>query len=188
MHDLELVPERTLLVVIDIQERLAAAMPDEPREACIRNAVRLVSGAAALRLPVIYTEQYPKGLGPTVPPLAEALAAAGAARIEKTEFDAHTNAAFADALGKHEDRLTVVLCGMESHICVYQTARGLAGRDLAVHVAVDATCSRDPDNRIIARGLIARAGAFVTSTETVLFDLVGVGAGDAFKTISRLVR
>jgi nicotinamidase-related amidase len=138
------------------------------------------------------TEQYPKGLGHTVPMLQERLAQFTDAPpvFEKLEFDATENA----SVSAHLDRLrahgvdSVVVTGMEAHICVLQTARGLAQRGFAVHVAGDATASRSPQNLDIARGLWRDAGAFSTTTETVLFDLLGRAQGDAFKSISKLVR
>lgn len=190
MDKLSLEADGVVLVVVDIQERLVAAMPEALGESCVQNAVRLVEGARLLGVPVMVTEQYPKGLGHTVAPLREALDRVedGTTPIEKVEFDACRCAGFADGIGALGDRRTVILSGMEAHICVWQTARGLLGQGLSVHVPFDATCSRNPENRRIAEGLWAQAGAVVTCTETVLFDLLGKAGGDAFKQISRLVR
>ena len=190
MDKLSLAADGVVLVVVDIQERLAAAMPEALREACVQNAVRLVEGARLLDIPVMVTEQYPKGLGHTVAPVQGALdrIEGGPTLIEKVEFDACRCTGFADGIGALGDRRTVILSGMEAHICVWQTARGLRSQGLSVHVPFDATCSRDPENRRVAEGLWDRAGAVVTCTETVLFDLLGKAGGDAFKQISRLVR
>jgi len=183
-------PESSLLVVVDIQERLAAAMPHGDRELCVQKVTTLIRGAGLLGIPVLVTEQYPKGLGPTVAPIEEALSSLKdeARRVEKLEFDACQCEGFAGALSQSEERKTVILAGMEAHICVWQTARGLLARGLGVHVPSDATCSRVPDNRRIAEGLWARAGATVTCTETVLFDLLGRASGDTFKAISKMIR
>lgn len=186
---LTLDPSATTLVVVDFQERLAAVMPEADRARAERNIGILMEAASRLRLPVIVTEQYPEGLGPTVPGLLEKLDALDppASRIPKVEFDACANGGFAEAVGA-SGRSRIVLTGLEAHICVYQTARGLASRGFAVHVPVDATCARAPENRRIAEGLWSDAGATVTCTETVLFDLLRVGQGDDFKAISRLIK
>lgn len=184
-----LVPARTALLVIDVQERLASAMPES---AAIANIDRLLEGARVLGVPVVVTEQYPKGLGATVPALQERLTTFTTAPsvFEKIEFDATENA----AVSAHLDRLrahgvgSLIVTGMEAHICVFQTARGLVARGFSVHVAGDATASRSPANLDIARGLWRDSGAVSTATETVLFDLLGRASGDAFKAISKLVR
>lgn len=178
-----------MLVLVDFQERLAAAMPEADLQRAERNAGLLLEAASRLKLPVFVTEQYPKGLGPTVHSLQTRLDALDPApeRIEKIEFDASSNADFAEVLGA-SGRSRVILAGLEAHICIFQTARGLAGRGFAVHVAGDATCSRLPENRRIAERLWRQAGAFVTCTETVLFDLLRVGRGEDFKALSKLLK
>lgn len=187
MRYVRFAPEDSRLVVVDVQEKLVAAMPAAAAAACVANAVRLVVGAAAVGVPVIVTEQYPKGLGPTVGALQEALAAHPiVTRVEKTEFDACDNGDFASLIDG--DRGKFVIAGMESHICVAQTVRGLRARGRAVAVAQDATCSRTADNHRIGEGLARAAAALITSTEAVLFDWVGGATHPAFKTISRLVR
>jgi len=186
MTAMTLSPERSALAIIDIQERLAGAMPEEQRERCVRNAAILAEAAGLLGVPVIVSEQYPKGLGHTVLPIREKLPES-AQVIEKVEFDASANDDFAttlDALTRPE----VVIAGMEAHICVFQTARGLAQRGKTVHVAYDATCSRLVEHRDTAKELWHQAGAVPTITETVLFDWLGQAGGDAFKTISKLIR
>ena len=185
--DLNLAPETSVLAIVDIQERLAAAMPEEERERAVKNAAILVEAAGLLGVPVLVSEQYPKGLGHTVEPIREKLDAADASVLEKVEFDACANAGFrerVEALGRRH----VVLAGMEAHICVFQTARGLVEAGHAVHVAYDATCSRRVEHRTVARGLWERVGATSTITETVLFDWLGKAGGDAFKTIAKLIR
>lgn len=186
---LTLDPTATALVIVDFQERLAAVMPEEPRARAEKNVGILIEAARRLRIPVLVTEQYPKGLGPTVASLREKLEGLETQPqwVEKVEFDACGNASFAEALGAL-GRSRIILTGLEAHICVYQTARGLAGRGFAAHVPLDATCSRVLENRRVAERLWEHAGAVVTCTEAVLFDLIGVGRGDDFKAISRLVK
>jgi nicotinamidase-related amidase len=185
MDALDLPVAQSVLVVIDVQEKLVAAMPSEAGSRAVAATCTLVRGARRLGVPVLVTEQYPKGLGPTDPKLRDALETYTA--IEKLEFDATANARF-DAALRALGRSAVVLAGMESHICVYQTARGLARRGVHVHVAADATCARTADNDAIAHELWRRAGAVVTSTEAVLFDWVGRAGTEEFKAVSRLVK
>ena len=191
MTSLRLSPDRTVLLVVDVQERLAAAMPDGG-DACMKNVDRLLEGARVLGIPVVVTEQYPKGLGPSAAPLRDRLAsfAPPVSPLEKLEFDATANAGVRERLDglRSSGRTHAVVCGMEAHICVYQTARGLVDRGWHAHVAFDACASRAPASAKIARGLWARAGAVPTTTESVLFDLLGKAGGDAFKAISQLVR
>lgn len=191
MTTLRLSPERTVLLVVDVQERLAAAMPDGG-EACVKNVARLLEGARVLGVPVVATEQYPKGLGPSVPAARERFAAFAPplAPVEKMEFDVTANAGAREKLDalRSGGRTHAIVCGMEAHICVYQSARGLVDRGWHVHVPFDACASRAPSSAKAARSLWSRAGAVPTVTESVLFDLLGKAGGDAFKAISQLVR
>lgn len=182
-------PETTALLVIDVQERLASVMPDA---SAVENTGRLLEGARALGLRVLVTEQYPKGLGPTLAPLRERLAAFAepVPVLEKLDFDACDDPGVRERLdGLRQAGITaIVVAGMEAHICVAQTARGLVDRGFRVLVASDATASRAPENRRIAEGLWAASGALVTSTEALLFDLTRRASGDTFKAISKIVR
>ncbi len=181
------VPAHTALFVVDVQERLAAVMPEGP---AIENTGRLLDGARALGIEVLVSEQYPKGLGSTVAPLREKLAVMSPKIFEKLDFDACDDPAIAAALDALRARSidTIVLAGMEAHICVAQTARGLVERGFGVVVASDATASRTHENRRIAEGLWTASSAIASSTEAILFDLARRASGDAFKAISKLVR
>jgi len=187
---LSLRPQSTALLVIDVQERLAAAMPEEARVSAISRTERLLEGAQSVRIPALVTEPYPKGLGPTVASVRTRAEEAGATFLEKIEFDATANEGVRAHLERwrSEGRTAIVLAGMEAHICVYQTARGLSSRGFAVHVAYDAVCSREKANVEVARSLYHYAGAWVSASEVVLFDLVGKAGSDTFKAISKLVR
>ncbi|MCC6521835.1 MAG: isochorismatase family protein [Polyangiaceae bacterium] len=180
-------PSRTVLVVVDIQERLAVAMPPE-QLAAVERATRILLGAATeLGAPVLATEQYPKGLGPTVPALRALLEPSGARPIEKLAFSACGEPRFASAL----DELTVeaaVVVGMETHVCVFQTVRDLVARGLEVSVPLDGVASRRDDHRTAGLRLCEKAGATVTTAETLLFDWLGQAGTDAFKKLSKLVR
>jgi nicotinamidase-related amidase len=176
------------LLVVDVQEKLAAAMPrrGEVVEAC----VRLVRGFRRLELPIFLTEQYPKGLGATVAELQEALA--GVQPIQKMTFSCcglpdDSDQPLARALAKSGCR-QVVVCGMEAHVCVLQTAFGLLQRQYAPHVVADAVCSRRDDHRDNALARLLAAGVTVTNHESVLFELLEVAGTPEFKDVSRLVR
>lgn len=189
MSDLALEPKTSFLLVIDVQERLVAAMPEEVQQA-VRRTERLIDGAAALGIPVIVTEQYPRGLGATVPSVKEKAGLASAVFFEKMEFDASANEGVHGQLEalRAQGRTTALLCGLEAHICVYQSVRGLVNRGFRVHIANDAVCSREKANHDLARSLYHYAGGITSSSEVMLFDLVGKAGSDAFKTISKLVR
>jgi len=194
--DVLLEPSATALVGIDTQTRLAAAMRDAERARCVRNIGVLIDAARLFGLPVLVTEQYPEGLGPTVPALRERLDAFDEPPpvVAKQEFDATSNGEFTEALDHVQTRSgdgairTVLVCGMEAHVCVYQTTRGLLGGGYHVHVAWDATCSRDPAHLETAQTLWRRCGALVTTAETVVFDLLGTAAHPHFKPISKMLR
>jgi nicotinamidase-related amidase len=171
------------LVVVDIQERLLPAMAEPQR--VLQNAVRLAKGAAALGLPVFATEQYRKGLGPTLPELAAAVPQF--APLEKTVFSACGAAGFREAL-KAKNVSSVLLCGVESHVCVTQTCLDLLEDGLQVFVAADAVSSRTPENCRIGLDRMREAGAVVVSTEMALFELLGGAGTDEFKKIQALVK
>ena len=171
--------ERAALVIVDVQEAFRPAVLDFERVA--RNAGVLAQGANALGLPLVVTEQYPKGLGATVPEVAEH--ADGAEPVEKTVF----SAARADGfdLGGRDQAL---VCGIEAHVCVWQTAADLIGQGVEVHVARDAVSSRTEENRDTGLRRMERAGAVVTTVETALFELLGEAGGPEFKRVQELVK
>lgn len=179
---------RAALLVVDIQERLAAAMPEAVIAQLVRNTTILIDAARRLGLPIVASQQYPKGLGQTVPAIADALAAApNVHRFDKIEFSAASCAEFA-ALAPSLRRDQWIVCGMEAHVCVYQTARGLVGRGYAVHVAADAICSRTKANWKVAHALLGAAGAVVSSTEACVFDLLERAGSEDFKALSKAIR
>jgi nicotinamidase-related amidase len=180
-------PQSSVLLVVDVQERLAAAMPKAAMDRLVVGARLLLESARLLGVPVVATEQYPRGLGPTVAPVAESLRAVGAEPIEKMTFDACGEPRVIRAITARSPR-AVVLAGMETHICVFQTARELARRGMDVHVVADAVASRHEENRVLGLALCERAGAVVAPAETVVFDWVERAGTDTFKAISRLVR
>jgi nicotinamidase-related amidase len=189
MSKMKLEPRKSVLLVVDLQERLLAAMPSEAGPRAASCTAQLVRGAGHLGVPVIVTEQYPKGLGTTAAAVNEALGELSApARVfEKLDFDVTADAAVLDAI-RATGATQVVVAGMESHICVHQSARGLISEGFDVQVALDATCSRDPKHVEVARGLWRDDGASVSVVEAILFDWLGRAGGDAFKAISRLIK
>ena len=180
-------PKHTAVIVVDIQDRLAAVMPQEQRAEVVRAARILIESARLLGAPVLATEQYPKGLGSTVPEVSELLSAAEAPRFEKTDFSACDAAGFSDALSATGAK-AVVLLGMESHVCVFQTARDLVARGYDVYVPIDGVASRRDDHRATGIGLCEKAGAVRTTSESVAFDWLARAGSDAFKQISKLIR
>jgi nicotinamidase-related amidase len=173
------------LVVIDVQERLAAAMPGQPRAQLLENTARLIQAAATLGIPRLHTEQYPQGLGPTEPAL-EALLTETAA-IEKTCFSCHAANGFMAALQRHARR-QIILTGMETHVCVLQTALQLQQADYQVFVVQDAVCSRHKLHHKNALARLRRAGVIVSNHESVLFEWLRDASHPQFKILSRLVR
>jgi nicotinamidase-related amidase len=180
-------PQTTVLLVVDVQERLAAAMPAPRMDALGRNAGILLDAAAHLGVRVLASEQYPKGLGHTVPPLAEKLKTLGVVPAAKVTFDACGEAEIARTLAALAPRAVIVV-GMETHVCVFQTVRELVRRGYDVHVPVDAVASRTEENRLAGLALCERAGALSTTTETVVFDWLERAGTEAFKAVSKLVR
>jgi nicotinamidase-related amidase len=175
---------RTSLVVIDVQEKL---FPHIDGHGALEEAlVKLVRGAHVLDLPMIVTEQYVKGLGPTIAPVREALGPAYAP-IEKMSFSSARDNSFLDALARLE-RPHVLVCGIEAHVCVYQTAIDLLDRGYHVHVVTDAVGSRSPRNLELAIRRMEQGGALSTSSEMCLFELLEVSGTAMFKAVSKLVK
>jgi nicotinamidase-related amidase len=170
---------RAALVVVDIQEGFRKAIPEFG--SIVAAAGTLARGAEEMDVPVLVTEQYPKGLGETVPELAEHLPD-DVDPLPKTVFSSAAAEGF--DLG---DRDQAVVCGIEAHVCVNQTVLDLLGRGIEVHVAADAVGSRDPANRELGLHKAERAGAWITSVETALFELLGAAGSDEFKVVQRLV-
>jgi nicotinamidase-related amidase len=180
-------PKTSALVVIDVQEKLARTMPPERLIALERSCRILIGAARELGAKVIYTEQYPKGLGSTLPELAAELEASSARRFEKLAFSACGDEGFEASLAELGAR-SVVLVGMEAHVCVWLTARDLLECGYSVHVPLDGVVSRRDDHRDVGVELCRAAGATVTTSETVAFDWLKRAGGDSFKKVSQLIR
>jgi nicotinamidase-related amidase len=181
-------PADSCLVMIDCQVKLANAMPPPVLGTAVRNWLARVEMAARLKLPVCASEQYPQGLGATIPVLKEALMKVMPPTrwLEKLDFSCCETPLFQQFLAN--GRRTFIVCGMETHVCVYQTVRAMLARGLRVHVPADACVSRAKPNWKTGIELMARAGAVPTSTEAVLFDLVKRAEGENFRALAKLVK
>ncbi len=180
-------PEDVCFVVIDVQDKLVATMDGDDMAGVERNIKNMLELARLAGIKTITTEQYPKGLGSTITSIAEALSKIDGPRFEKTDFSAAGCEPFRQAL-RSAGCSRVVLTGMEAHVCVLMTALDLVEEGYEVLVPHDAVISRDPRNRAVALDHLREEGAVVTSTESVLFRVLGRSGGDTFKAISRLLR
>lgn len=168
------------LLVIDVQEKLLPAIHGVPR--LLLNLSFLLDAAAAIGVPVLATEQYPKGLGPTHPEIAGRLPADRSAKV------VFSCGGVPEVIAGLAGRPSVLLAGIEAHVCVMQTALDMLGRGLRVFVAVDTVASRDPADRDVALRRLEQAGAVPTTAETAAFEWLGSASAPAFKTISKLVQ
>lgn len=173
--------EEALLLVIDIQERLVPAMQHGAK--VIYNTNILINVAGRMAIPVVVTEQYPKGLGPTVP---EIDTTAAVATYQKTTFSGCTGEVTATLAD--QGRKKVIVTGMETHVCVLQTVRGLLGLGYQVFLVQDAVCSRTKGNFRNGVSLMRGMGAVITNTETVVFDLIKEAGTDEFRVALQLIK
>jgi len=175
-----------VLVVIDVQEKLMPVI--DRADSVVRNVERLVRGCHVVGVPALLSEQYVKGLGPTVDPVRAAFEeTAGYRPLEKTCFSAHGCDAFAAQLAAL-DRRQILICGVETHVCVYQTVRDLLSSGLSVTIVADAVSSRTAENKEIALRRMLADGAQLSSTEMALFELTVTSGTDEFRAISKLVK
>ncbi len=175
---------RAAVLVVDVQSRLTPAMQADALARVMKYARALVGAARELGLPVIATEQYPKGLGETIPEIREVLPSPP---LAKMHFSCGADPAFAAALEK-TGRRQVIVCGMETHVCVFQTVRDLVGMGYEVHVCADAVSSRTEEHRRIGLDLCREAGATITTAETAIFDLLHLAGTPEFKKVAPLVK
>jgi nicotinamidase-related amidase len=172
--------ERAALVVVDVQEAFRKAVPGF--ESVAGATATLVEGARAIGIPIVVTEQYPKGLGSTVPEVAGHLPEE-LEPIDKVRFSAAEAQGF-DLAGREQ----ALICGIETHVCVNQTALDLLAAGVEVHVASDAVGSRTDENRRMGLHKMERAGAVLTTVETALFELLGGSDAPEFKRVQELVK
>lgn len=174
-----------VLVIVDVQERLFRAMDSKCREEMLANLKVLGTTARRLAVPILLTEQYPKGLGSTLSELRGVLD--GVEPIEKTSFSCGGAPGFTERLTRLGAD-PVILAGMESHVCVLLTALALLDARFHVTVVADAVCSRRAANLDLGLAQARQAGAVITSTETLVFQLLGTAEHEAFREISKLLR
>ena len=177
-----LVKEQTALLVIDVQERLMPVIFEQ--EKIFSNVNKLLHGAEILELETIITEQYPKGLGNTC---KEVEIGENKTLIEKVCFSCMQSEPVTEQL-KLTNKKSLIVCGVESHICVLKTTLDALKQGYEVHVVADAVSSRTAENKQLALDRMRQAGAFITSTEMILFMLLDKAGTDEFKAISRLIK
>lgn len=175
-------PNRTVLVVVDVQEKLLPAMADA--EGLFQRLGVLIRGLDAMDVPILWCEQTPEKIGPTVEPLRSLL---GGEPIVKTTFSCWDNPLFREGLTEM-GRQSVVLAGIETHICVQQTAAELCDNGYHVQVPFDTTSSRTPENKSIGLERIRGVGAAITCLEAILFELLRDSAHPAFREILKMIK
>ena len=172
-----------IFIVIDYQEKLMPVMQD--KQVLEDKVCRLAEGMKKLGIPHIVTQQYTKGIGETIPSVAEAIGKFEP--IDKTSFSCMRNETFVDQL-EATGRRTAVVCGIESHICVQQTVIQLLGRGYNVYVPADCVSSRSMEDKIYSLTRMGEAGAVITTYESVLYELLGDAKAEEFKAISKIVK
>lgn len=175
--------EETALILVDVQGKLAKIMHES--EELLGKLTSLIKGAQLLDIPILWLEQYPKGLGPTAEEITPLLQENSP--IDKMEFSACQNKAFQEAAAKL-GKSSYLVAGIEAHICVYQTVMDLLQNDHYVEVVVDGVSSRTLANKEIAIEKMQSLGAALTSVEMALFELMGTAEHPNFKEISKLIK
>jgi nicotinamidase-related amidase len=175
--------EHSLLVVVDVQEKFRQHIAEF--EQMTKNIVRLIDACKILEIPVIATEQYPKGLGATVLEIGRALE--GAHAFEKTAFSCCGSDQFIESL-RIAGRNQIIVCGIEAHVCVNQTVHDLLAANYSVHIVEDAISSRDLNNKDVALRKMAHSGAIPSCTEMALLELVEDANAASFKAVQALIR
>ena len=176
--------EESVLLIVDIQQgTLLDQMPE--KELMVKNSCKLIKIAEELEIPIVVTEQYPKGIGPTAKEIKACLPM-DTPMIEKMTFDACTDELL-EVLNKL-GRSKIIMVGLETHICVFQTTRGLLQRNYQVQLVTDALQSRSQEHRLNAMETLQQMGAVATNHETVIFDLLKVAGTAAFKKILPLLK
>jgi len=186
LHQLTLPKDATVLVLVDFQERLYRAMDPERKDEVVKNTGFLINLARLLKMPIMVTEQYPAGLGKTIPPVQEVLPS-DARVFEKLIFSAWREERFAAHFNDLAARAAIVT-GMEAHVCVLGTVLDMVKQGITVHVPRDAVISRSKENWQTGLDVMGQAGALITSTETVIFQLLDRAGTEEFKAMSKLLK
>ena len=179
--------EEAVLLVVDVQERLVPAIHKELYPRALRNMQIMIEAAGTLGIPILLTEQYPKGLGGTVPEVMKALEGKKYRLIEKVTFSCARDEGFLAAVSEL-GRRQVILIGMETHVCVYQTSVDLVRAGYSLFILDDAVSSRFLHNYQSGLQALRDAGCTVVSTETAVFQLLKVAATPEFKKVSSLIK
>jgi nicotinamidase-related amidase len=182
-HPNILLRENTVLLVIDVQEKILPVIKES--EHVVQNVLKLINGFKIMKTPIYLTEQYPKGLGPTDPRIKDALV--GQEPIQKMTFSCYGAGNLFDELEK-KNITKVVVCGIESHVCVLQTVLDLLANEFQVFLAADATSSRRKFDCEIALKRMEKNGAEITLTESILFEMLNVCGTEEFKAVSKLIK
>ncbi|MBD3267561.1 isochorismatase family protein [bacterium] len=182
-HETVLQQDQTLLLVVDYQEKLVPAMMDH--DVMTADLNKLAQGMSLLHIPILVTEQYPKGLGYTLPDLMDALR--GAVKVEKTTFSCCGDASFAAELEKRKVK-QIVLAGIESHVCILQTGLDLLGHGYQVHIPLETNGSRALKHKENALRRLEAAGAILTNVESALFELMVDSKHPAFRDIQKVIK
>lgn len=178
--------DSAILVVIDVQGKLHRVIHDN--QILEDNVVRLVRGAHVLGVPSIATEQYPKGIGPTTSPIRQAFEdTIGFDPIQKMCFSSMGSDTFTRAV-ERSGRRQIIICGIEAHVCVYQTTIDMLEAGYQIYLVGDAVSSRTERNRDLAIDRLTREGALLSSTEMALFEMTIESGTETFKAISKLVK
>ena len=175
--------KNTTLLIVDIQGNLAHLM--HGKELLFKNVQKLIKGIQILGIPILWVEQNPRGLGPTIPEIADILS--NIQPISKMSFSSCRNDRFLQALNAL-NRKQVLIAGIEAHVCVYQTAAELVDIGYDVQVVTDAVSSRNMENKEIGLQRMRDSGVSLTSVETALFELLKVAEGEQFKEILKIVK
>lgn len=179
--------DQTALLIVDIQEKLLPTMQPAEVDKLLRNTLLLLELAKAFHWPVVYSEQYPKGLGKTEPAILAKLEEFDAVACEKIEFSCLRNETFAKSILPKLPP-NVVVAGMEAHVCVLQTVMDLQARGYQAFVPLDAVASRDPANRDNGLALMSKVGAVQINTESLMFYALQRAGTDTFRHFSKLIR
>ena len=180
---MRILKDKTALLVIDFQERIFPAIHEH--EKLTRNVPLLIEGMKVLGIPIFVTEQYVKGLGPTIPEIAVTIS--GIERIEKISFSCCDESRFMMALAS-SGKENVIVAGIESHVCVLQTVIDLIHNGYNPIVVEDCISSRKPNDKLMAIERMRKEGATITTYEAILFELLRYSGGETFKGISKLVK
>jgi len=180
---MKLLTDQSVLVMIDVQSRLFPAM--NGKDQLLTNLVKAVKGFQLLGLPLIVTEQYRKGLGPTLPELSEIITTFNT--IEKRAFSCCGDDSFLDEL-KRIKRKQVIVCGIEAHVCVYQTCRDLLDLGYEVFLLTDAVSSRNVDDKRLTIRVLESMGVQLRSVEMALFELIHISLHPKFKELTSIIK